>query len=100
MESPGVMLARYEGKRRYADTECVRHGRELCVVCEVGLGEVVGLGSAAYFWGGGVGRDRDFSVPRCAGRSWQRNKYDYVSEGRRRSRRQGRLDVGVGGRRG
>ncbi len=38
-----VMLARYESKRRYADIECVRHGRELCVVCEVGLAEVVEL---------------------------------------------------------
>ncbi len=44
-----VMLARYESKRRYADIECVRHGRELCVVCEVGLAEVVGLGNAARF---------------------------------------------------
>ncbi len=47
MEAPDVILARYEGKRCYADIECVGHGRELCVVCEVGLGEVVGLGNAA-----------------------------------------------------
>ena len=39
----GVILARYESKRRYADIECIRHGREFCVVCEVGVAEVVGL---------------------------------------------------------
>ncbi len=38
-----VMLARYESKRRYADIECVRGGRKLCVVCEVGVPEVGGL---------------------------------------------------------
>ncbi len=39
----GVMLARYDGKTRYADIECIRHGREFCVVCEVGVAEVVEL---------------------------------------------------------
>ena len=52
----GVVLARYECKRRYAGIECVRHGRELCVVCEVGVGEVVGLGNTTDFRGGGVKR--------------------------------------------
>jgi hypothetical protein len=53
-----VILARYECETRYADIECVGHGRgpanpsadangALCVVCEVGVGEVVGLGNAA-----------------------------------------------------
>jgi len=37
------MLPSYECQKRYADIECVRHGRELCVVCEVGLAEVVEL---------------------------------------------------------
>jgi len=37
------MLARYDGKTRYADIECIRHGREFCVVCEVGVAEVVEL---------------------------------------------------------
>src|SRR5216684_6357405 len=100
MESPGVMLSRYESQKHHADTECVRHGWELCLVCEVGLGEVLGLGNAANFWGGGVRRGRDLSVPGSAGRARQRNEYDYVSAGGRRGRRQGRLDVGVGGRRG
>ena len=49
------MLPSYECQKRYADIECVRHGRELCVVCEVGVGEVVGLGNAADFPGGGSG---------------------------------------------
>src|SRR5712664_248132 len=92
--------SRYEGKRCYADLECVGHGRELCVVCEVGLAEVVGLGNAANFRGGGVGRGGDFSLSGSAGRARQRNEYDYISEGWGRSRRQGRVDVGVGGRRG
>src|SRR6266478_6073675 len=89
--------SRYEGKRCYADLECFGHGREFCLVCEVGLGEVVGLGNAANFWGGGVRRGRDLSVPGSAGRAWQGNEYDYISEGWRRSRGQGRVDVGVGG---
>src|SRR5260370_26789189 len=91
------ILARYERERRYADIECVRHGREFCLVCEVGLGEVVGLGNAANFWGGGGRRGRDLSVPGSAGRAWQGNEYDYISEGCRRSRGQGPVDAGVGG---
>src|SRR6266478_6666464 len=100
MESPGVMLARYECERRYADIECVGHGRELCLVCEVGLGEVVGLGNAANFRGGGVRRGGDISLPGGAGRARQRNEYYYLPEGRRRGGGQGGVDVGVGGRRG
>src|SRR6266404_2060015 len=92
--------SRYEGKRCYADLECVGHGREFCVVCKVGLGEVVGLGNAANFRGGGVRRGGDFSLSGSAGRSRQGSEYDYLSKGRRRSGRQGGVDVGVGGRRG
>src|SRR5258708_40210484 len=97
MESPGVMLARYEGKRCYADLECLRHGRKLCVVCEVRLAEVVGLGHAADLWGSGGGRGGDFSLSGGAGRAWQGNEYDYIAEGWGRSGRQGRVDIGAGG---
>ncbi len=55
LESNGI-LARYECEKRYADIECVRRGRELCVVCEVGLGKIVELEVlGAKSDGGGVG---------------------------------------------
>jgi len=41
------MLRRYGRQTRYADFECIGHRRELCVVCEVGMEEVLGLGNAA-----------------------------------------------------
>jgi len=41
------MLRRYGRETRYAYFECVGHWGELCVVCEVGMEEVLGLGNAA-----------------------------------------------------
>src|SRR6267378_6846337 len=67
MESPGVMLSRYEGKRCYADIECVGHGRELCLVCEMGLGEVVDWGTPLGSCSLRVGYTDDEALAECAG---------------------------------
>jgi hypothetical protein len=72
------MLRRYGRETRYANFECVGHYRELCMVREVGLEEVLGLGNAADVWVRGVRRMRDFSLPGRAGKPGQGSKYFHV----------------------
>jgi hypothetical protein len=92
------MLRRYGRETRYANFECVGHCHELCMVREVGLEEVLGLGNAADVWVRGVWRMRDFSLPGRPGKPGQRNQQLDVWGRRRSNGRQGCVDVGVGGR--
>ena len=63
----------------------------------VGLEEVLGLGNAADFRGGGVRRMRDLSLPGGTREPRQGGERVHVWSRRRRNGRQGRVDVGVGG---
>src|SRR5260370_17474628 len=56
-----AILRRHECKTRYPYTERVRHLRELRMVREVGLEEVLGLGNASDFRGGRVRGMQDLS---------------------------------------
>jgi hypothetical protein len=62
-----VTLPRHECETRHPDLERIRHRRELRVVREVGLEEVLGLGITSDFRGGRVGRMRDLSLSGGAG---------------------------------
>ncbi len=90
------MLARHVRESHNANFERNGYCRELCVVCEVGLEEVLGLGNAADFRVRGVRRMRDFSLPRRAGKPGQGNEPLDVWTGRRRDGGPRRVDVGVG----
>ena len=65
------MLRRYGRQTRYADLECIGHCGELCVVCEVGMEEVLGLGNAADVRSVGSGECEIFL---CRGAQGSRGK--------------------------
>src|SRR6202451_3165560 len=63
--------------------------------------EIVGLGNASDVWRGRIGEGNlHLSLSGRAGRPRPRGGHYHVSARRRRSGRQRRLDVGLGGRRG
>jgi hypothetical protein len=92
-----VILPHYECERHNTDIECIRHLRKLRLVREVGLEEVLGLGNTSDFRSGRVRSVRDLPLPGRTRRPRPRFEYHDVYRSRRRSSRQGRVDVGVGG---
>jgi hypothetical protein len=89
-------LPQHERESHYPDIERIRHRRELHMVREVGVEEVLGLGKASDFRCGRLRRMRDLSLPGRPGQPWQRGEHLYVWTRRGRNGRQRCVDVRMG----